>query len=120
MIRCEIVGNVGQKPEQKETKTGKVMTRFSVASTKKVEGRDPVTTWVNVLTFDEQAAMVAEKVGSGDRVIVTGRLEVEKYEKDGVERTSVTVIADDVGLSLRWPKRAKGESRSEIDDFAGF
>jgi single-strand DNA-binding protein len=120
MIRAEVVGNVGKAPELKETKGGKVMCRFSVASTKKVEGRDPVTSWVNVLCFDEQAGLVAEKVGSGDRVIVTGRLEVEKYEKDGVERTSVTLLADEVGVSLRWPKRAKGESRSEVDDFAGF
>jgi single-strand DNA-binding protein len=93
-----------------------------VASTKKIEGRDPVTSWVNVLCFDEMAALVAEKVGKGDRVMVTGRLEVEKYEKDGVERTSVTVMADDVGISLKWPKRqGAGGPKSESDDsWGGF
>lgn len=117
MIKAEIFGNVGQAPELKQTKGGKDMCRFSVASTKKVEGREPVTSWVNVLCFDEMAALVAEKVGKGDRVMVTGRLEVEKYEKDGVERTSVTVMADDVGISLKWPKRpAGGGPKSESDD----
>jgi single-strand DNA-binding protein len=119
MIRAEVVGNVGKQPELKESKAGKSMCRFSVASTKKVEGREPVTSWVNVLCFDEMAQQVAERVGQGDRVMVSGRLEVEKYaDKDGVERTSVTILADDVGLSLKWAKRGtKGES---ADDFGGF
>jgi single-stranded DNA-binding protein len=101
MIKAEVFGNVGQAPELKQ-----------------IEGRDPVTSWVNVLCFDEMAALVAEKVGKGDRVMVTGRLEVEKYEKDGVERTSVTVMADDVGISLKWPKRQPGAGgpKSESDD----
>lgn len=116
MIRAEVVGNVGQKPELKDTKGGKQMCRFSVASTKKVEGREPVTSWVSVLCFDEQAVLVSEKVGVGDRVLVTGRLEVEKYEKDGVERTSVTLVADDVGLSLKWPKRARGEQAANAGE----
>lgn len=116
MIRAEVVGNVGQKPELRDTKGGKQMCRFSVASTKKVEGREPVTSWVSVLCFDEQAVLVSEKVGVGDRVLVTGRLEVEKYEKDGVERTSVTLVADDVGLSLKWPKRARGEQTANAGE----
>ena len=110
MIHAELVGNVGQKPELKDTKSGKQLCRFSVASTKKVEGREPVTSWISVLCFDEQAVLVSEQVGVGDRVLVTGRLEVEKYEKDGVERTSVTLLADDVGISLKWPKRSRDAS----------
>ena len=125
MIRVELDGNVGKQPELKTTKSGEQMCRFSVASTKKVEGREPVTSWVNVLCFDEMANLVAEKVGQGDRVIVTGRLEVEKYQdKDGNERTSVTVMADDIGASLKWPKRQgggpKSESSSTSEDWAGF
>lgn len=119
MIRAEVVGNVGKQPELKETKGGKAMCRFSVASTKKVEGKEPVTSWVNVLTFDEQAQQVAERVGQGDRVMVTGRLEIEQYtDKDGNARTSVTILADDVGISLRWPKRA-GAAKSESEDWGG-
>lgn len=102
MIRAEIVGNVGSQPEVRQAKSGKAMCKLRVASTKKVEGRDPVTTWVSVLCFDEQAHNVAERVNKGDRVLVTGRLEVETYQKDGVDRTDVMVMADDVGISLRF------------------
>ena len=122
MIRVEVFGNVGGDPELKQTKSGDDMVRFTVASTKKQEGRDPVTSWVTVLAFKEQASMVAEKVSKGDRVVVTGTLTVEKYEKDGVERTAVTVMADEIGISLRWPKRTgepKRESQPE-EAWAGF
>jgi single-strand DNA-binding protein len=122
MIKVEVFGNVGGDPELKQTKAGDDMVRFTVASTKKQEGRDPVTSWVTVMAFKEQAQMVAERVKKGDRVVVTGNLTVEKYEKDGVERTSVTVMADEIGLSLRWPKRpAGGGPKSESDDsWGGF
>jgi single-strand DNA-binding protein len=119
MIRVEINGNVGRAPELKQTKTGKSMVRFGVASTRKVEGREPVTSWVNVLAFDEQAEQIAKQVGQGDRVIVTGRLEIETYEKDGAERTSVTVMADEVGVSLRWPKRGAATA-AKGDAWEGF
>lgn len=122
MIQCVIDGNVGKEPELKDTKGGTPMCRFSVASTKKQEGREPVTTWVNVLCFKEMASLVAEKVQKGDRVLVTGKLEQEQYtDKDGNARSSLTLLADDVGVSLRWPKRqgaAKAESASE--DWGGF
>jgi len=114
MIRAEVQGNVGKTPEVRQTKTGKAMVRFGVASTKKVEGREPVTSWVNVVAFDEMAENIAANVKQGDRVIVSGRLEVETYQdKDGAERTSVTLLADDAGVSLRWGRKAKTAERGD-------
>jgi single-strand DNA-binding protein len=115
MIHAEIVGNVGQKPEARESKGGKQMCRFTVASSTKGKDGTSKTSWVTVLCFDEMAAMVAERVGVGDRVMVSGRLEVEKWEKDGVEKTGITVIADDVGISLKWPKREKAAAGKDED-----
>jgi single-strand DNA-binding protein len=117
MITATIVGNVGKKPEAKTTKTGKLMCRFGVASTKKSEGREPVTSWVNVLCFDEQAEQVQDRVNQGDRVMVTGRLEVEKYSADdGTERTSVTLLADDIGLSLRFAPKGQRQADDSFKD----
>jgi single-strand DNA-binding protein len=123
MIRAEVFGNAGGVPELKMSKAGKPMCRFSVASTKKQEGKEPITSWIAVLCFGEMAELVSEKVGKGDRVIVTGTLTVEKYnDKDGVERTSVVMMADEIGISLRWPKRGEGSGpKSESDDsWSGF
>ena len=79
------------------------MANFSIASTEKKEG---ATTWVDVVCFDEQADVVSQSVQKGDRVVVTGRLALETYEKkDGSQGSSLRLVADEVGKSLRWPAR---------------
>lgn len=106
MITSTVTGNVGKQPELITTKTGKPMVRFSLASTFKKEGSEPATTWVDVTCFDEQATVVSERVNKGDRVTVIGRMQLETYDKkDGSEGHSLRIIADEVGLSLRFPKR---------------
>jgi len=92
------------------------MANFSVASTEKKEG---ATTWIDVICFDEQADVVSQSVQKGDRVVVTGRLALETYEKkDGTQGSSLRLVADEVGKSLRWPKRqAVGVgAREDVND----
>ena len=103
MITATITGNVGKTPELRMAKSGKQMANFSIASTEKKEG---ATTWVDVVCFDEQADVVSQSVQKGDRVVVTGRLALETYEKkDGSQGSSLRLVADEVGKSLRWPAR---------------
>lgn len=104
MITATITGNVGKVQEMRTTGSGKQMLSFSVASTYKKPGQDEgQTTWVDVLCFDEQADMVAQTLQKGDRVVVTGRLALETYQKkDGSQGSSLRLVADEVGKSLRW------------------
>jgi single-strand DNA-binding protein len=95
------------------------MANFSVASTEKKDGD---TTWVDVVCFDEQADVVSQGVQKGDRVVVTGRLALETYEKkDGSRGSSLRMVADEVGMSLRWPKRQERQAvaagvREDVND----
>lgn len=108
MISATVTGNVGKQPESKVTSTGKAMATFSVASSFTPKNGEPRTTWVDVVCFDEQAEQVAERVSKGDRVCVTGRLELEKYtRKDGTEGSALRMVADEIGLSLRWAKKER-------------
>ena len=111
MITATVTGNLGKAPESRATQSGKVMASFTVASTAKKDGP---TTWVDVVCFDEQADMVCERLQKGDRVVVTGRMDLESFQKrDGSPGFALRMIADEVGISLRWPKR--GGSRVEED-----
>lgn len=108
MISATVTGNVGKQPESKITSTGKAMATFSVASSFTPKNGEPRTTWVDVVCFDEQAEQVTERVSKGDRVCVTGRLELEKYtRKDGTEGSALRMVADEIGLSLRWGKKER-------------
>ena len=103
MIQATVTGNVGKAPELRTAQSGKQVASFSVASTAKKDGP---TTWVDVVCFDEQADVVSQRLKKGDRVVVSGRLALETYEKrDGSQGSSLRMLADEVGHSLRWPKR---------------
>jgi single-strand DNA-binding protein len=124
MITATITGNVGKVQELRTTGSGKSMLSFSVASTYKKQGQEEgQTTWVDVLCFDEQADMVAQTLQKGDRVVVTGRLALETYQKkDGTPGSSLRLMADEVGKSLRWAGKrqpvAAGVGRDVNDEDA--
>jgi len=102
MNNITIAGNVGRDPELKYTPANLAILKFSVADT---SGKDDnkKTTWHDIVVFGEQAESVADKIGKGVRVIVIGRLQIENFEKkDGTKGKRVEVIADEVGVSLRW------------------
>jgi len=122
MITATITGNVGKVQEIRTTGSGKQMLSFSVASTYKKPGQDEgQTTWVDVLCFDEQADMVAQTLQKGDRVVVTGRLALETYQKkDGTQGSSLRLLADEVGKSLRWAGKRQAVGVGAGDEVIPF
>lgn len=103
-----ITGSLGREPELRFIASGKAVCSFSVASSrrwlnKQTDEWQEKTTWFNVTAWDKLGENCAESLIKGARVVVTGRLEEETYEaKDGTERRVMKLIADEVGVSLRW------------------
>jgi single-strand DNA-binding protein len=63
-----------------------------------------------------QAENLAESLGKGDRVMVTGRLRQRSWETPDGDKRSVTELeADEVGASLKWAT-AKVERSSQRDN----
>jgi single-strand DNA-binding protein len=57
------------------------------------------------------AENVAESIGKGTRVVVTGRLEQRSWETDaGEKRSVVEIVADEIAPSLRWATAAVNRS----------
>lgn len=114
MIQATVSGNIGRDPEMKDTKSGKKMATFSVASTTKREGRDPETTWLDVVCFDDVADGVAGNFRKGMKVILTGQLSLETYsKKDGSQGSSLRMVCNEIGLSARPPKESRDEDRED-------
>jgi single-strand DNA-binding protein len=50
-----------------------------------------------------QAEIAAESLSKGSRVVVVGRLQQRSWTaEDGSARSTVEVVAEDLGPSLRW------------------
>jgi single-strand DNA-binding protein len=101
------VGNLGGDPELRFTQSGTAVCSFSVGvAARKKDGeqwKDGETTWYRCNVWRDEAENVAESLGKGDRVIVTGRLENRPYEgREGDKRYSLEVQVDAMGPELRW------------------
>ena len=102
MNTITVTGNVGRDPEIKYAQSGTAIVKFSVADT---SGRDDnkKTQWWNIVCFGDLGENVAASINKGTRVQVIGKVQREKYTgNDGVEKESIELLADDVGISLRW------------------
>jgi single-strand DNA-binding protein len=75
--------------------------------------RDGETSFFKVHVWRGQAEHLADSLGKGDRVMVTGRLRQRSWETPEGDKRSVTEIeADEVGASLKWAT-AKVERSSQ-------
>jgi single-strand DNA-binding protein len=83
--------------------------------------RDGDTSFFKVNVWRGQAEHLAESLGKGDRVMVTGRLRQRSWETPEGERRSVTELeADEVGASLKWAtaKVERAQARGNGDRVA--
>ncbi|MEJ5868352.1 single-stranded DNA-binding protein [Pseudokineococcus sp. 5B2Z-1] len=104
-----LVGNLTADPELRFTPSGAAVANFTVASTPRQfdrqsnEWKDGETLFMRCSIWREAAENVAESLGKGQRVIVTGRLVSRSFQtKEGENRTVNELQADEVGPSLRY------------------
>lgn len=91
MNKVMLLGNVGREPQEKTTKTGVKIAEFSLATSKKNK-----TTWHNIICFNKTAELVMKHVFKGKQLFIEGELDIDNYEKDGVKKTFVKVIANNI------------------------
>jgi len=101
-----IIGNVGREPELRFTSTGKPVTSFSVAVSRrwvdsKNERREE-TEWFNVVAWGNLAEICSQYVNRGRQVYVEGRLQTRSWDDDQGQRQYRTdVIASEVTILSR-------------------
>lgn len=106
MNQITISGNVTRDVELKYTPSGKAVASFSVAVTR---GKLPDGTWqsdfFNCQAWDNLAINVAESATKGTKVMVTGKLIVDKHtDKEGVNKQYYKINASEVGIDLSFAR----------------
>ncbi|WP_426727125.1 single-stranded DNA-binding protein [Corynebacterium auriscanis] len=104
-----IIGNIVADPELRFTQNGKAVANFRIASTPRQYDRDQqkyidgTPTFLTCNLWGTPAENLAESLHKGDRVIVTGTLKQRTWQdKNGENRTTFEVEADEVGPSIRF------------------
>ena len=115
-----IAGNIVDEPELRFTQNGTAVCNFRVAvndSYRNAQGewKESLNGFFSVNVWRQQAESVAELLGKGDRVVVSGILKNRSFkDRDGNERWVTEIQASDVGKSLKFWHREK--ERANVSD----
>lgn len=95
-----LMGNLTRDPELRQTPNGQEVTSFSLALNRSY--KDPAGEWkeatdyIDLVAWGTLAKQVSDRLHTGSRVLVTGRLQSRSWETDGMKKSKVEVLALDV------------------------
>jgi single-strand DNA-binding protein len=106
-VKVTIVGNLTKDPELRFTPGGDAVANMSIAVNERVKDgndwKDGEPSFYEVKAWRKLGEQVAETLSKGNRVIVTGKMRIEKYEtKTGEMRYTAVINADEIGESIRF------------------
>jgi single-strand DNA-binding protein len=93
-------GNLTDDPELRHTEGGIARAMFRVAVSNR---REQEPSFFTVVVWRDQAEHASKSLAKGSRVVVVGRLQQRSWAaEDGSARSTVEVLAEELGPSLRW------------------
>ena len=99
MNKVSLIGYITRYPARSETQSGVSVCRFGIAVNRRSGSPDGErkADFCNVTAWRGLGEPVAGECKGGNKVAVIGNIELRTYEdREGIERTSVDVIAQDV------------------------
>jgi len=113
--RVQLIGYLGKDPETRFTPNGRNVTSFSVAVKRHWRSSEgevkEATDWFNVDAWGRLGEICQEYLSKGSLVYLEGRLQTDRYEKDGEVRYFTRVVA----RQLQMLDRPEKEAEPEID-----
>ena len=119
-----VVGNITRDPELRFTPAGQAVATFGMAVNRRYQKNgqwEEQTSFFNVTAWGTLGENASNSLHKGARILVNGRLDQRSWEtQDGEKRSTVEIVADEIGPSLRWAtvEITKNERR-EGGDFGG-
>ena len=88
-----LIGRLTKDPESRMTTSGINVTRFSVAvdRTFAKQDQEKITDFFQVVTWRRLAEICAQYLTKGKLIAIEGRVQVNKYTKDGEDKTNETI-----------------------------
>ncbi len=93
-----LVGHLGRDPEVRYTKSGQVVTNFSLATTERWTGRDgnreERTEWHRIVAWGKLGETCGQYLSKGKQVYIEGRIQTREWQDNsGNNRTTTEIIA---------------------------
>lgn len=110
--RVILAGNLVRDPETRFLPSGLAVTSFGLAVNHRYKSNNEVkeeVSFFDVVVFGKMGENCAEYLSKGRPVLVEGRLRQRRWEADGVKRSKIEIVADNVQF-LGAPRGASAES----------
>ena len=97
MNKFIVTANITKDAELRYTQNDKAYSKFSIANNEGF-GENKKTNFFNCTLFGKSAENLNRFLVKGQKVLVTGRVDLGKYtDKEGIERTTTDIIVDSFG-----------------------
>ena len=99
MNKVLLIGRLTANPELRYTTSNNAVTTFSIAVDRNFKNEDgnKEADFINIVAWNKKAELIHQYLKKGDRVGISGRLQVRKYQNERGENRYVTeVVADEV------------------------
>lgn len=115
-----LIGHLAGDPEVHETKTGKKVAHFSIATNYDTTSGGEKKQYVDfhrVTAWGKLAEISAKWLKKGMGVYIEGRLHNDHFEKDGQKRTVTEIVLDNLNI-LKWGKGESGQDEVNVEEVA--
>ncbi len=122
MNKVFLIGNLTRDPELTETSSGTQICRFGMAVNRQYTSSDGEreTDFFNVTAWRGTAENIARYCKKGHKVAVLGSVQIRSYEdRDGVKRTAVDIVAQDVEFLTQRAHDGDGVSNESTSSRSG-
>jgi single-strand DNA-binding protein len=98
-----LIGNLGADPEVRHLQNGVSVANFRIATSEvykdKTTGeKREQTEWHSIVAWRGLAEITEKYLRKGSKVYVEGKLRTRKWEKDGIDRYTTEIMADEMNL----------------------
>jgi len=127
--KVTLIGNLTRDVELKALPSGQSVISFSVATNRSWKDKDgnkqEAVEYHNIVCFGKQAEVIKQYCGKGDQILIEGRLQTRKWEKDGQTHYSTEIVLENFQFGNKVKKEIKDDETGEVipaqslNDFKG-
>jgi single-strand DNA-binding protein len=117
-----LIGRLTRDPELRYTPSGTAVTKFNLAVNRFSKQGERDADFIDIVTWQRQAEVVANYLGKGRLVAVEGRLQIRSYDdSQGIRRKAAEVVANTVRFLDRARDGGTGSGGTGLsEDASGY
>jgi single-strand DNA-binding protein len=128
--KVTLLGNLTRDPELRNTKTGKAVCDFTLATNRSFiddqGARNELAEFHHIVAWGKLAEIAGKYLVKGSRVLVEGRLQTRDYETpDGQKKSKTEIVINDLVLidmkalsATDAPQTTNGSATEDADDLS--